>query len=255
MAKYRNQSIERAFSILEHLANCQEEQASNDVATALQLPVSTAFRFLSILVSLGYIEKTSHDKYRLGYRLYKLGTQASELTHLKRAAHQVLAELARRTRLTVHMGTLEGSQVVYHAKYESTHSISIASAVGVRLDAHVSAIGKVLLSHLNNEDLEALYSKRPLMRHTEKSITSLRALRRELATIFDQKAAIDNEEIMPGLRCVAVPVYDHTGQLVTAISISGSTLHLTNKTIPKLRRSLDDAADAISRQLAGSHAA
>lgn len=252
MAKYQNASLERGFRILESLADKRRALDVSTVAAEVGLPVSTTYRFLAVLADLGYIHKADNDLYWLGYRLFKLSGYANEITLVKRAGHQILANLANDVGLTVHMGALEGAQVIYHAKFESENSMHIVSAVGVRLDAHVSALGKVLLSHLSDTELDRLYQMNPLRRHTKNSITDLAALKKELGEIRGRNAALDNEEIVPGLRCVAVPVYDHEADLICAISISGSIMYVTQETLPELTEKLQSAAKDVSDALAGS---
>lgn len=252
MAKYSNTSVERGFRILELLAERRQAVDVTTVASESGLPFSSTYRFLSVLVDLGYVQKTENDLYWLGYRLFKLSGYANEITLVKNAAHQILSLLAHDVGLTVHMGALEGLQVIYHAKFESENSMRIVSGVGMRLDAHVSALGKVLLSHLSDAEINRLYRLNPLRKHTQKSITTLASLKNELREVRARKIAYDNEEIAPGLRCVAVPVYDHENELVCAISISGSTMHLTNGAIPGLEKKLQFAAGEIADALAGS---
>ena len=252
MAKYTNTSVERGFRILELLAARRQAVDVSTVASEAGLPVSTAYRFLAVLADLGYVQKTENELYWLGYRLFKLSGYANEITLVKRAAQQILSLLANDVGLTVHMGALEGLQVIYHAKFESENSMRIVSAVGMRLDAHVSALGKVLLSHLSDAEVDRLYRMNPLRKHTQKSITTLASLKHELRDVRARKVAYDNEEIVPGLRCVAVPVYDHEHELVCAISISGSTMHMTNDAIPCLERKLQQAAGEVADALAGS---
>jgi len=251
MAKYQNASLERGFSILEFLAQRTRAADVGTVAEATGLPVSTAFRFLAILSDLGYVQKTGSDRYWLGYRLFKLSGYANEITLVKRAAYQILARLSHDVGLTVHMGALEGSQVIYHAKFEAERSMRIVSEVGMRLDAHVSALGKVLLSHLSKRELDRLYRMTPLRKHTQNTITSFATLEQELAEVRARNVAYDNEEVIPGLRCAAVPVFDHEGELVSAISISGSTMYVTPKALPRLERKLQTAAAEIADALAG----
>lgn len=251
MPQYSNASLERGFQILEFLAGQRQPTDLSVVAKHTQLPTSTAFRFLAILQNMGYVQKTESDRYWLGYRLFKLSGYANEITLVKRAANHILARLSHDVGLTVHMGALEGSKVVYHAKFESEKSMRIVSETGLRLDAHVSALGKVLLSQLPEHDFDRLYKMQPLRRHTANSITNLEKLKRELAEVRKSGVGNDNEEIAPGLRCVAVPVYDHEKELVCAISISGSTIFVTAEALPLLTKKLKAAAQEIAGALTG----
>ena len=250
-SQYKNSSLERGFGILEFLAQQQEPTTLSATSAGVGLPVSTTFRFLSVLLELGYVHKTDAERYSLGYRLFKLSNHANELAFIKRAANQTLARLAQRIGLTVHMGGLEGTKVTYHAKFESIHSMNIVSAVGSQLDAHVSAIGKTLLAHLPGPEFRSLYKGTKLRRHTDNSIATIAALEKELARIREQGYALDYEEIIPGLRCVAVPVYDHENQLVCAISISGSIMHITEERVPDYVATLKTVASRIRQMLAG----
>jgi DNA-binding IclR family transcriptional regulator len=215
-------AVTRALDVLELFLD-RNTLTAPEVAERLKLPRTTVHELVNTLVDRSYLiaSESSPIRYRLGMRLFQLGNRFAEQLDLAREAQQVAAEVAGACDETVHIAVLDGAHVVYVAKVDSTHPVRMVSAVGRRLPAHCTAVGKVLLAALSTEALEARYPPgQSLPAMTPNSVTSPARLRAVLSEVRAQGVSYDNCESNDAVRCVAAPVADHSGAVVAAISIS-----------------------------------
>jgi DNA-binding IclR family transcriptional regulator len=194
-----------------------------EIAERLGLPRTTVHELVNTLLDRSFLAalEGSPIRYRLGMRLFQLGNRFAEQLDLAREAQAVAAKVAAACDETVHVAVLDGTYVVYIAKADSTHPVRMVSAVGRRLPAHCTAIGKVLLAALGDPTVDALYPPgQALPAMTARSIASPGRLRTILAEVRSEGVAFDDCESNEAVRCVAAPVRDHTGTVVAAMSIS-----------------------------------
>lgn len=178
------------------------------------LPRSSAHRMLERLVQLRWLRRNGRD-YELGMRLVELGSLAVHQDRLVRAAKPLLGELHRATGLVVHLAVLDGSDVVYLDKVGDRMVAAIPTRVGGREPAHCTAVGKALLAY-NDQHAPMDLS----VRKTKYTISTASQLSTELAKVRAHGFAIDREESLAGLGCVAVSV-GNPGEAVAAISVCG----------------------------------
>lgn len=219
-------AVSRALDILELLLH-HPALSATEITGKLGLPRTTVHELVTTLVERGYLsaQPGAPTRFRLGPRLFQLGGEFAARLDLTAEASAVAAEVAAACDETVHIAVLEGTEVVYVVKKDSTHPVRMVSAVGRRLPAHCTGVGKVLLSGLPQEVLAARYpGDRPLPGMTANSIRSLSRLRAELAEIRATGVAYDDCESNEAVCCVAAGVYDHAGTMVAAMSISVPTL-------------------------------
>src|SRR6266536_4501941 len=172
-------AVSRALDILELLLS-NDSVSAPEITERLGLPRTTVHELVATLVDRSYLSVLAGQptRYRLGMRLFQLGGVFAEHLDLAREAQAVAHEVAACCDETVQVAILDGSDVVYIAKVDSTHPVRMVSAVGRRLPAHCTALGKMLLSGLSPEAFEARYPRdRPLQRMTPRSITSVVRLR------------------------------------------------------------------------------
>jgi IclR family transcriptional regulator, KDG regulon repressor len=154
-------------------------------------------------------------------RQFELGNAYAAGLDLPREAAAVAAGVSAQSRGTVHVAVRDGADVVYMAKVDSTHSVHMVSALGGRLPAHLTAVGKALLAAVADDELARLYPPgRGLVEMTPASIRSVAALRRELEQVREDGLAWDHCESNPDVNCVAAAVRDHRGATVAALSVS-----------------------------------
>ena len=243
------QSVTRAMKILEHLASSGGGQGVTAIAEAVGLNKSTCFGLIYTLQALGYVvQDKKTGGYRLGMKNYQLGQAYTEQLDLRRIAQPHLQELSQMALETVHLVIREGLHAVYIDKIEGPHAMRISSQLGQRVKMHCAGVGKAILAHFSDEELELALEKE-LTRYTCNTVTDLDALKKVLTEIRKKGLAMDNQEVELGLCCLAAPIFDLTGSAVAAISISGPTTRLTKKRITELMPCLKSAVVDISRQL------
>jgi DNA-binding IclR family transcriptional regulator len=241
-------SLERAFDLLEHLADAGGEMALSELTEVSGLPMPTIYRLMRTLVNQGYARQAPSKRYALGPRLIRLGESSSRL--LGGWARPVLARLVDEVGETANMALLEGDAVVYVAQAPSRHSMRMFTEVGRRVQAHCTGVGKALLAQLSTENAQALVNRTGLAAHTPHTITELTALLRELELTRRRGYALDNEEQELGVRCVAVPL---TGApALSAISVSGPSGRLTHEVVDDVVPVMRRAAERLARDLAAS---
>jgi len=244
------QSVARALTIVDTLAEVRGELALNEIATRLSLAKSTVHGLISTLKDFGYIEQSAFTgKYRLGIRFFEIGHIVAQGWEVRKVAAPYIQKLLEQLFETVHLAVLDKLEVLYIDKRESGESLRIVSQVGMRLPAHCTGVGKVLMAHLSLEQRAELINKKGLPRLTKNTLTDVETLENELTTIRMQGFAVDNEEIMDSLRCVAAPIRDQTGMVVSAISISGPVSRLRGERFEKAIHRVTETAEEISAGL------
>ena len=248
------QTIERISVILDILGQNPQGISIRDLSSKVSLPKGTTHRLLSSLSYLGYVRQDPKTRnYLLGFKLVELGNILLGQLDLRKEAAPFLNDLAERVKETVHMVILDRNEVVYIDKVEGDHNPSglrMASRIGLRNPAHSSAVGKVLISHLPDEELNQFFKGRGLAKRTENTITDTAQLKEHLKIVRNQGYAIDDEENEKGVRCVGAPIYNEAGNAVAAISVSGPAFRVTKKLVQEsLTKEVMETASKISQRL------
>ena len=231
-------SSERTIDVLEYLAASADQPTLTELARALEVPKSSLHKLLATLENRGWVETDapSRTRYRLGLRALLVGTRYLERDRIVQAFEPVLADLSERYQEAVHLGRLDGADVVYLAKKESTHPFRMYSAVGRRLPAHATAMGKAILATKPWDEVDALLPD-PLPALTPSTITDRDALRRELVEVSARGYAVDDEESAEMLRAIAIPLVLDGGS-TNAISISAPIMRLAVGTLPGIAEAM-----------------
>ena len=217
-----NNSVSRTFAILEYLARADFPQELSSICTALSMNKSTTYRFLTTLESIGYVQQDPEsNRYSLGSKIVWLASRFLEAIDLRAIARPILLQLREDTGETIHLAILDHFEVVYIEKVDGKSSVRMASRVGNRMPAHSTGLGKALLAFLPEEAWQSYVEKIGLSRRTANTITDPVNFYQHLRQIRECSYSIDNAENEEGIRCVAMPVRDHTGKVVAAISIAG----------------------------------
>ncbi|MFD6175523.1 MULTISPECIES: IclR family transcriptional regulator [unclassified Isoptericola] len=234
-------SSERTLDVLELLARAQVPMTFTQILQALGVPKSSLHKLLGTLERRGWVETDdlTHSRYRVGLRALQAGTSyvdADEIVHL---TEPVLTTLTDRFGEASHLGRLDGSDVVYLAKRESTHPLRMFSAVGRRLPAHATAMGKAILATYTWDEVVRVVGD-DLDRLTPSTITSLSALRDELDRTRERGYGVDDEESADLMRAVAVALPGSDAH--NAVSVSAPVVRMPQERMP-------DVANAISEAL------
>src|SRR5689334_20303874 len=159
--------------------------------------------------------------------LFQLGSAFAGRLDLVREAQSVTRDVAAACNEAVHVAVLDGADVIYLVKVDSTHPVRMVSAVGRRLPAHCTAVGKILLAGLDAAALDAVLAKGDLAGMTPESITDPDRLRAQLDGVRAEGIAADVGESDSAMRCVAAPVRDHTGAVIAGMSVSAPIIRWT----------------------------
>lgn len=239
------QSIERAFALLEVMADEGGTAGLSQLSAASGLPLPTIHRLVRTLVDLGYVRQEPSRQYVLGPRLIRLGESSARMLNIYARPH--LSALVAEFGESANLAMLDGDQVVYVAQVQSQHSMRMFTEVGRRVLPHCTAVGKAILAESPAEEVRALLERTGMPQLTLNTITDPDDFAQELLAIGKQGFAIDESEQELGVRCLAVSVPDAPARL--AISLSGPASRMTDDVLERAAVSLRDAARALARDL------
>lgn len=218
-----SRSLERALMLLSCFTGARPVMGLGDIAAAVQMSHTTTHRYASTLTALGYLEQDSKRKYRLGMRVNDVGLAALAATGMREHSHPLLEQLRGRTGCTTALGMLDGVRVVCvdRARNQSRERIGVERCLrpGSRLPAYCTAMGKMLLAHLPEQELDSRIARMTLSMRGPNTITSPSALQRELSRVLESEIALNYQEIGPGVYGIAAPVRDQTGTITAAIGV------------------------------------
>ncbi len=245
------QSVERALIILETLAQAQRGMSIKEISNKVDLAKSTTHRLLTTLMSKGYvIQDNENDDYSLGLKLVEISSSILENLDIRSYAKDALEHLRDVTNESVHLCIHENGEVVYIDKFEGNHTIRMHSKIGKRGMMHCTGVGKILLSGMTKEEISNIIRKKGLPKLTSKTITETEALYKRLEKIRTDGYDIDDIENEEGIRCMAAPIFNHRGETIAAISISGPEMRITKERIEsELKRHVLETSTFISRKM------
>lgn len=249
-------AVTRALDVLELFLDGRAHASATEIGRALDLPRTTVHELVSTLRTRGYLEAAGEaGRFELGRRLFELGNTYAERRDLIVEGQRAAERLAGRCQETVHLTVLDGADVVYVVKVDSTHQVRMVSSVGRRLPAHCTAGGKMLLASLPPEALDRLFPPAAeLTALTARSITSPARLREVLDETARRGIAEDDCESTPDVRCLAAPVRDRHARVIAATSISVPTSRWSRQRRGELSGLVRTAASDLSERLGPSPA-
>lgn len=236
------QSLNRAFSLLEAMADAGGEMSLSELAASSGLALPTIHRLLRSLAAHGYVRQLPSRRYALGPGLVRLGETSSRM--LGSWAHPHLSSLVNEVGETANLAMLEGDSVVYVAQVPSRHSMRMFTEVGRRVAVHCTGVGKALLAELRDDDVRAMLKRTGMAAVTDRTFTDVDAFLTELDVIRKRGYAVDDGEQELGVRCVAVAV--RGGPSMTAISVSGPEGRITSESVTQIAPILQAAAQALA---------
>jgi DNA-binding IclR family transcriptional regulator len=242
----------KALRVLEAVAISSQPLSLSDVAEALVLDKSTAYRMLNTLVGAGFVVRDDISKrYSLSYKVVALSRNLLAENEISRVSRQILEELTEVTGETVHLNILDGHQTVVIQKVKGIQLVAVDFEIGDRSQLHCTSIGKALLAFQDIRLIEeVIASGLPVM--ASNTITDPEAFRQELHLIRSQGYALDDHEFSDNMRCIAAPIFEQGGRVHMGISISGPDTRFTLGKLEELRQPLLNAAWTLSERLGGT---
>ena len=247
------QSADRIFAILEALAD-HGSMRIIDLSEQLELHKSTVHRLLASLISMGYVTQNEQTgAYTLTFKLVEMSGKILKNTDILSLVRPYAEQLSNACDETVHFVKKTGSNVLYIEKLESqsvkARSFRLSSQVGLTRPMYCSAVGKVILAYLPEEEVKSIWDSSDIVKKTDHTITDLRTLKKELELIRTRGYALDNEENELGIRCIAVPVFDYHDTPQYALSVSTLVGRMPDERLGSLSEQLLNTARDISRVL------
>jgi DNA-binding IclR family transcriptional regulator len=243
-------AIERALMLLEFLAQSKSGFSTSEISRRLGLPKSSTYLIVETLEKRGFLQKNRQNgRYYLGLKLIALSRHAIENLDLREEAKPFLRSLMQETQLVVHMAVLDGAEAMLIDKIDAPGTGRQTSFVGRRLDVHSTGVGKALVAYISEEELALIAKVKGFPRRNDNTITTLGALKRELAQVRTLGYSMDDEEDEIGSRCIGAPVFDGNWVVVAAISVAGPAGQIPNERIPELANSVKRTAAQISAHL------
>jgi DNA-binding IclR family transcriptional regulator len=241
-------SIARSILVVDLLAR-RGPLGVRAVAQQLELPLGSAHRILTDLASESIIERTVAGEWQLSYRLLEIVGVQLERVQLPRLARPVLEQLASETRETTFLAVPSGDEIVYLDKVQTDMQLQLNVELGTRRPMHCTGLGKAILAFLPEAHQEQVLAGIPLRRYTPNTITDPIVLRLELERTRQRGYSTDREEIIQGVHCIAVPILNHAGRPVGAISIAGTTPKSDGERLDAMVSRLKNAGEYVSRRL------
>lgn len=249
--KGRINSLSRGLQVLEILNERGKSIGVTELSRLLSVDKSTAHRLLSTLSHQGYVRQDLETKrYSLGLKVVELSRNFFTRLELRKEARPFLKELGQRTGEAVILAALiEDSVIRIDSEVSRNFQVLVVPEIGTEAPVHCSTSGKAILAWLSDEEVDRIIQKKVFTPYTPKTITSPRQLKQHLRQIREQGYAFDDEEVEIGLRCIGVPLRDHTGKVMASIAISGPSTRLTLERIPELTGIVKEVAAKISERL------
>ncbi len=238
-------AVLRAIRIAEMVLTSPTPPALADICRAVSLPKPTVFRILATLEAAGVVGREPGSKrYHCGGRASRMAGSVLLNSPGRCGRHAILEELVEQVGETCNLTIPDGNSVLYLDRVETAWPLRVTLGAGSSVPLHASASGKLFLSSLPRRARERFLRQCPLVRHTQKTITDPRELARELERVREKGYAIDDEEYLAGICCLAVPVPDAEGRVVAAIAMHA----------PKARLGLDEALQFLPTMQAAAEA-
>lgn len=250
LSRYKVPVLDRAFDLLEVLAGRPEGMTLTDLTDALGIPKNTVFRIITTLSLRGYADRDEATKrYRLSRKMLSVSHAAVGGKSLIEAARPCLRSLRDASGETALLGAIASSRGVVLDQVPSSQPVKVVVEVGHAFPLHTAAPAKAMLAFLADDVRNALVATIRFTRRTPRTITSARAFARELAAVRSQGYALDRREESEAYACAAAPVFDHSGQVVAAIWVSGPSDRVTQARLPAMARLVTAAAQTVSATL------
>lgn len=247
-------AVRHAVGVLRRLAASPDPLPAAALARSLDIPRSTMYHLLSVLVDEGLVvHLPEQHRYGLGLGVFELGSAYLRHEPLEHLARPLLARLVQEVGDTAHLAILHGAELLYLLKVQPEHPTTLVTDVGVRMPAQLTASGRALLAHLPAEQVRALFpSPESFVDRTGCGPRNLPELRSVLATERRQGWSAEDGLITPELASVAAPAFDHNGRPVASVAVPFRRATRAPEVWPHLARHVIRAADALTQRLGGA---
>ena len=249
--KNNNQSVGKALQIIESLSHSIAPMRLQDIAKSVDMPTSTALRMIASLMEYGYVgQDPDTKKYYLTLKFAKIGSIVNSRFSIRDVAHPKLLLLSQECGEAACIAVENNMWMVYVDVTDGPDGmLKIMQYIGKRSPMHCTGVGKCLLLNYSQQQLQQLIAEVGLGRFTANTITTEEGLLEELKRTRERGFAIDDQECEMGARCLAAPIWDYSGKVVAAISVSGPIDRMTYSRLETVSKIVVRIASEISAEL------
>lgn len=247
--RYNVPALEKAIAIIETLAEQTEPIGVSQICKMLDMPKTSTFFILNTLEAHGYIKKDDVGGYELGTQLLHLGLQLLNRIDIRAIAKEPMEQLLSETKFTVHLAIYDKGEAMYVEKMESNAFVQFSTYIGQKLPLHASGVGKAMAAYLDPAQLDQIIEEKGLTKKTENTFVHKREFLENLELVRKLGYAVEDEEGEYGIRCIGAPIFDHSGQVEAAISITAIRNNLSVQEIPTVGKKVVVAANKISKAI------
>lgn len=247
-------TVGKAIAIIETIQAANRPLSIKEIAETLELNKSSLHHHIKTLTENGYLQQDGESrKYDIGLNLVRVGQSYLHRLNVRERGHYFLEQLSRQLNETVHMMVLDRDELVYIDKVDVNHqpgALKCTSFIGLRTDVYSTAAGKVLLSHLQRGALEEILQHLEMRAITQYTITSKTELREDLKRTKERGYALDLQEHVIGLQCIATPILNMHSQCIAAISVSGPITTISKELLEsEILQQLEETSYKISQAM------
>jgi len=252
--KYRATSLDKALSIIELVLDHGRDLSITEISERLAMGKGTVHRILSTLKEHKFFQQDGRTKlYGLGVRTLEIGAAHKREVFLRKAIIPFMQDLYERCGETINLAVWEYNEIRYIHRLESEEMLRISTPAGARFAGYCAATGKIFLSYMSNEDIRQIYGrKNAFKKYTKRTIDSVDALIAEIEKVRVKGVAVDDEEALSGVYCVAAPVLSPKGECAAAISISAPKNRVLPGTGATYAKLVSEAARKITDAISGA---
>jgi IclR family acetate operon transcriptional repressor len=248
----RNQSLKRALTLLQRLAEAPGGMQLTDLSYQLGMPVATVHRLLATFEEVDFVEQDSEQGlWYVGLNAFTVGNAFLNRRDFVAIARPHMHALVDRCGETVNLGVIDDGEVVFISQIESPEVMRMIVRLGSRSPIHASGVGKAMLASMPEPRVARILERRGLHRYTERTLDNPAALHAELERTRRRGYALDDEEHAVGLRCVAAAIFDENAQALAAISLSGPKARMIDDRLGELGQAIRETAAEITAALGG----
>ncbi|MCF8010505.1 MAG: IclR family transcriptional regulator [Clostridiales bacterium] len=238
------------LELLEYLCSTSQKTFSvTELSKIFNTNKTAMYRMLRVLTKRGYLRQDEQTgQYMLDLKLLELGASVTDKVGLLEAVSPYMERLARETGETVNLAVLYNTKVVYIHKIESSHFLRTDLRVGTTVPAYCSALGKAMLAWLSAEEVKGKFGSEDFVSYTPKTLKNMDDFENELKQIIEQGYALDDEEYIPGIICIAAPVLNMQKEPIAAVSVAGPCLRMTEDNVGYLAELVCNCTTEISNR-------
>ncbi len=246
------QSLTRGLSLLEALATAESGLSLTDLARKVELAPSTTHRLLATLEKMGFVHQGGDlARWYVGLQAFTVGSSFLANRDFVAQSHPYLRKLMEQSGETANLGILDGTEAVFIDQVQCRETMRTIVKLGSRVPLHASGVGKAIFAALPDEQIDAIVKVKGLPRITANTITSPEIMWASIRVIRQRGYSFDDEEHLPGTRCVASPIYDEHAETLGALSLAGPLSRLPDDRIKQLGPLVAHTAEELTRRLGG----